>query len=192
MILIIAAAAAFAAGFKRAADEYAAYEVKNAITGALYESFSSVTLKYGEYIKGIVQKETVNGEVSALMVDSMLLNKITAELTFESTRRIENLSESFAIPLGNVTGIKMLSGRGPGIKIKVVPLGSVSAGAESKFISAGINQTLHRINVRISVLVSVLSPFSMNDAEISCEYVISETLIVGKVPELYYMREPTS
>lgn len=175
--------------FGIAADEYAQYDVKNTIRSEIFDSFSNITAKYKNEIKGISQKVEIDGDVTGLVVDSVTLNKITAELTFDVTRRLESEKSIFLLPLGNVTRIKLFSGKGPGIKIKAVPLGNVSVGAESSLTSAGINQTVHRITIRVNALVGILLPFRTKETEISCEYVISEMLIVGKVPELYYMRE---
>ena len=175
----------FCFNFSRAANEYAEYDVKNAVIKSIYEAFGAVCDKFEAELPNIQR------EVNALAIDSLILNKITAELTFEASRRLENMRSSFSLPLGNATGIELFSGKGPGIKLTVVPLGSVCAATESKFISAGINQTLHRISVRIDVLINVLAPFCSAEKEISCVFALCETLIIGKVPELYFMRDET-
>ncbi len=181
----------FCFNFSRAANEYAEYDLKNAVIESIYEAFGAVCDKFEAELPNIQRSILVNGEVNALAIDSLILNKITAELTFEASRRLENMRSSFSLPLGNATGIELFSGKGPGIKLTVVPLGSVCAATESKFISAGINQTLHRISVRIDVLINVLAPFCSAEKEISCVFALCETLIIGKVPELYFMRDET-
>ena len=53
----------------------------------------------------------------------------------------------------------MLSGRGPGVKIRISSIGNIETNLNSEFTSQGINQTLHRIYVDISCNVKVLTPF---------------------------------
>ena len=191
VLFLVLICVSFGMNFRRAANEYAEHVVKNTVIESIYDSFNAVCEKFGTQLPNIQHTVLVNGEVNAISIDSFILNKITAEITFEVSRRLENLKGYFSLPLGNVTGMEILSGKGPGIKLTVVPLGSVCAGTESRFISAGINQTLHRISVRVDVLISVLSPLYSAEKEISCEFAVSETLRIGKVPELYFMRDET-
>ena len=187
--MIVAFAVSFALRLKPAAEQYAAHDIKNALTDEIYRAFYSLTERYENMISGIVRQNVINGEIVSLNIDSGALNRFASELTFEVTRRLEDKTLAFSLPIGNFTPFVLFSGRGPGIKLKTVPLGSVSVGTESELKSAGINQTLHRIVIRVNALVSVLAPFSATDVEISGDYVICETLIIGKVPEMYYIRD---
>ena len=50
---------------------------------------------------------------------------------------------------GSFTGFKLLAGKGPGIKIRITPIGNVETDLKSEFITQGINQTLHRIYLQV-------------------------------------------
>ena len=78
-----------------------------------------------------------------------------------------------------------LSGKVPKIKIKTVPLGKIACDTESQFISAGINQTLFRLILKISLAYEVLAPFTRESSELTFTYTLCETIIVGDVPRLY-------
>ena len=56
----------------------------------------------------------------------------------------------------------------------------------STFTQAGINQTLHQINMQVSVDVAVLVLGETNYFTISSQVVIAETVIVGQVPETLF------
>ncbi len=191
LIIFAALAVFFALRLGPAAEQYAAYDIKNALTDEIYRAFYSLTESHDNAISGMVRQNVINGEIVSMTIDSNALNRFASELTFEVTRRLEDKTLAFSLPLGNLTPFVLLSGRGPGIKLKVIPLGSVSVGTESELKSAGINQTLHRIIIRVNALVSVLAPFSAADVEISGDYVICEPFIIGKVPEMYYFRDAT-
>ena len=64
-------------------------------------------------------------------------------------------------------------------------VGSSSARFENQFESAGINQTKHRIVLRIDVYVSVLLPGYSAVTQVSNEITVAETVIVGEVPDTY-------
>ena len=54
------------------------------------------------------------------------------------------------MPLGTITGIPMLSGVGPKITMKFTPVGAVLSDFDSEFVAAGINQTVHRVKLRLT------------------------------------------
>ena len=63
------------------------------------------------------------------------------------------------MPSGSFTGINLLAGRGPGIKIRISSIGNVETDLRSEFTAQGINQTLHRIYLQVKCQVSILTPF---------------------------------
>lgn len=90
---------------------------------------------------------------------------------------------------GSFTGFKLLSGRGPGIKIRISSIGNVKTNLKSEFISQGINQTLHRIYLQVDCEVSILTPFDNITQSISNQVLIAENVIVGHIPDTYYNLE---
>ena len=83
----------------------------------------------------------------------------------------------------------MLSGRGPGVKIRISSIGNIETNLNSEFTSQGINQTLHRIYVDISCNVKVLTPFKDIERKITNKVLLAENVIVGNIPNTYYNLE---
>ena len=83
----------------------------------------------------------------------------------------------------------MLSGRGPGVKIRISSIGNIETNLNSEFTSQGINQTLHRIYVDISCNVKVLTPFKHIERKITNKVLLAENVIVGHIPDTYYNLE---
>lgn len=83
----------------------------------------------------------------------------------------------------------MLSGRGPGVKIRISSIGNIETDLESEFTSQGINQTLHRIYVDVSCNVKVLTPFKDIERNITNKVLLAENVIVGNIPDTYYNLE---
>jgi len=86
------------------------------------------------------------------------------------------------IPLGNIIGGSLLSGRGPGIGFRVVTLGNPSATFSNQFVTAGINQTKHQIMLEIEIHVNILVPGHATRETITTQMLVAETVIVGEVP----------
>ncbi len=83
----------------------------------------------------------------------------------------------------------MLSGRGPGVKIRISSIGNIETNLNSEFTSQGINQTLHRIYVDINCNVKVLTPFKDIERKITNKVLLAENVIVGNIPDTYYNLE---
>ena len=84
---------------------------------------------------------------------------------------------------------KLLSARGPGVKIRISSIGNIETNLNSEFTSQGINQTLHRIYVDISCNVKVLTPFKDIERKITNKVLLAENVIVGNIPDTYYNLE---
>ena len=76
----------------------------------------------------------------------------------------------------------MLSSKGPEINVSIKPISIVEYKIKSEFIGEGINQTLHRISIVFNTVITCLAPFHESSVTIETEMVLSETLIIGKVP----------
>ena len=87
---------------------------------------------------------------------------------------------------GSFTGLKLLAGRGPRVKIQISPIGSVETDLKSEFVTQGINQTVHRVYLEVRAKVNILTPFQNMEKEITNQVLLLENVIVGKIPETYY------
>lgn len=132
-------------------------------------------------------EKDIYGQITALKTDIISINKLKADITEEVLDALEHADTSkISIPLGNLINGDLLSGRGPKLPLKIVPLGTVSASFTNQFSSAGINQTRHQIMMDISVDISVLLPGYSIGTQVSTQVSIAETVIVGAVPDSYF------
>ena len=67
--------------------------------------------------------------------------------------------------------------------------GKIDSNVVTEFKSVGINQTHHKIYMKIHARVGILTPFSSFGKDIDQDILISEAIIVGEVPETYYNLE---
>lgn len=131
---------------------------------------------------------TYNDEegVSSLRSNMVNINRLNSEITDGINESLNDMSDyNLSISLGTVTGLHMFYGQGPEIPIKVQPAGYVETTLISEFSDAGINQTLHRIIIKISIDISAIIPGYTTSAELKSDYIVAETVIVGEIPSSY-------
>lgn len=126
------------------------------------------------------------GNISYIKANSLKINNLSKDLSRQTEVYINSLgNDGITIPLGNFTGIPLLVGIGPELSIKIRPVGAVVCRFSSKFESAGINQTNHKIYITITSTVSTVLPLVTSRVEAEQQVLISENIIIGKVPEVY-------
>ena len=125
-----------------------------------------------------------------IKTDTVIINKIGSDIALEAEKMFRELEdETIEIPIGAITGNKYLTGSGPNINIKIVPIGNVLTEIKNEFESSGINQTIYRIYLELTCKVSVLTQYKSIEDEIVNQVLLVETVIVGGVPESYYNLE---
>lgn len=93
--------------------------------------------------------------------------------------------EEFEIPIGEITGMRVLAGWGPSVPARIITTGAVEAEPKVDFRSAGINQVIHRLYVDVTVRMIVVAPFLRDDIVVKQSVIVAEELLPGKVPETY-------
>lgn len=128
-----------------------------------------------------------NGNVTMVKSNIIPINKIISDVAIEIQSEMDKLGrEEIGISLGSFTGNKLLSGRGPAVKLRITEKGDVITDYKSEFTQAGINQTLHRIYLEVECNVSILTPFNILEEKIVNQVILAENVIVGTTPETYY------
>lgn len=112
------------------------------------------------------------------------MNKIACDVSLDAETEIKKMgSVGVKIPIGYISKNNILAQYGPKFTMKVQPVGYTETTYLSKFESAGINQCRHKIYVEIKTNIRIFLPFRNKDIEVVNEVPISETIIVGKVPQ---------
>ena len=127
-----------------------------------------------------------SGELTVLTIDPVLLNQLRLSVTDAINDEILALDKGqLDIPLGSITGLDLLSGVGPGVPVHILSVSSVSADFRSELQSAGINQTLHRMLLDVTVSTRLLLPGYRAEVPIYVPICIAESVIVGKIPHYW-------
>ena len=125
-------------------------------------------------------------KIELIEVDTVEVNILVRKITKEVQNNFDKLGhEGIDIALGTFTGIPFLYGIGPDISVQLVPVGTVSTKLNSKFVSAGINQTLHQLNFEITTGIGMVLPAKTQNFNTMLEVLICENVIVGDIPSVY-------
>lgn len=140
-------------------------------------------IKYSDLIN--IEKNN-NDEITLMSTNSLKINKINREVADSTCSLIKSkLSNGIPIPALAFSGISFLSGYGRQINLKTVNNVSVLCDFSSTFTSVGINQTLHSIYINVVSTIDLEVPFNETEKVCSSKILISESVLVGKVPKIY-------
>ena len=125
------------------------------------------------------------GEIAAVSSNMARINALSAEILDRVIGATENRTLEVSVPLGNLTGVSLLMGRGPGVPVEIIMLTSSHVEFQNRVVTAGINQTKHQINLEIIVDIDTLIPWGTESAQVVTEVMIADVVVVGKVPSTY-------
>ena len=167
-------------------------------TYAEAKSLSFATLAINDAVCGFLEQENLaytdltmieygeNGTISNIKTDIVALNQLKARLSNVIVSEMENLSRSeIKIPLGTLLGGEVFYGKGPDIRVKLVPVGGVRTDISNKFTAAGINQTRHQIYLEIRTNVYSYLTGASSTTDVTTDVAVAETVIVGDVPQMF-------
>ncbi len=153
------------------------------ISTAICEEIESKEITYDTLIS--FEKDSA-GRISALKTNIIEINRLKAKLSVKILEALENMDTAeLSVPLGTVIGGDLMSGRGPGIRINVIPVGSVDTEIKNEISSAGINQSRHQVMMRVTAELTIITAVTSITTNVETYICIAETVIVGDVPGSY-------
>ncbi len=154
----------------------------NAMNDAVRDTVGA-EISYTDLIK--IEKDD-KGNITLLSANAVLMNNIASNTAIAAQDKIQSIGEQgISIPIGTIIGGQLLSGRGPSVNVKFEPVGSVTSDFKTEFEDAGINQTRHKIYLVLNSSVRIIIGNDSQTVEVSSQVLISETIIIGDVPQSY-------
>ena len=139
-----------------------------------------------QYDRIVYFEKDLDGRITALKTNMSEVNRLKTDILNIINDEILALDTSdLGIPLGSLFLPEFLSGKGPAIPVHILSIRNSDATFASHFSQAGINQTLHKLTMEVSVDVAVLVLGRTESFTVTSEVVVAETVIVGAVPETY-------
>lgn len=135
------------------------------------------------YDEMIIINRDNEGNINLIQANTMKLNYLASKLSVECNKTLQSMGEvEMKVPLGWISKNSAFYRLGPKINVKIEPIGNMNVTYESKFESAGINQTRHTIYLKVESKIRIAVPFQNKEIDVLCEIPVSETIIVGKIP----------
>ncbi len=157
-----------------------------AMSTAVYEALSLELIDSVKFSDVFNIYYNDNKEITFISTDSYKINYLAQSLAKKTCDYFTDYcAKGVDIPLGAFSGIKMLSGVGKTVNVKLINVVSVKCEFISSFESAGINQTRQTLYLQVTPDLTVISLGRKRNFTQSMSVLVYDNLIVGKVPATY-------
>ena len=169
--------------FRSLAQTHVKNTASDLINDAIAEQIEAGNIHYDRIV---YFEKDLNGRITALKTNIGEINRLKTDVLNIINDEILSTDESsLGVALGSMFLPEFLSGKGPKLPVRILVIRNSEADFYSEFSEAGINQTLHKLNMEVFLDVTVLVLGSTMDFTISSHMVVAETVIVGDVPQTY-------
>ena len=167
--------------------ENAKYIVKNEVTLMINECVAYYLQENNiAYTDLITLSLNDKKEVTAVGTNTIAVNKLKTEITNAIANELkDSRGEKIRVSLGNLFDSYVLDYIGIEFQVKLTDYGFIETDILSSFKSSGINQTIHRINLKIKVEINVNIGTLYQTETVETEILLAETVLLGNVPEMY-------
>lgn len=157
--------------------------LSNRVTRIVSQVLGETEIDYSDLVQ--LQYDE-SGTLSAVTTRMETGNRLRGALVSRLLEELDSLKEeTIYVPAGSLTGLTLLSGRGFDIPVQVVGVSDVESRFDSSLTPAGINQTLHRMDLVVTTDLVLLLPGGPVTHTFTSRVTVAETVLLGQVPENY-------
>ncbi len=174
--------------FRGAVENICEYKVSQLVSEYIDSGVLQATSLYPD--KSFVHvARNPEGHVTSVETDAIEVNRFAAALSESILDEIKKREkDEIQAPLGVLTGNGLLSSLGFSVPYRIIPAGKVTVSPSSGFDDSGINQTIHRLQMEVSVNVRILFPLMKREETVKRTVIVSETVIIGDVPNTLFTK----
>lgn len=181
-------------------ETYAENEVKKISSLIISDAVESISFSEEETMSFFNTLTNKNDEVISVDFNTAKINKSLVKLnkavykdlkSFENGRykledtEIETEDLIYKIPLGYITGNYTLSNIGPKVPLKAKVIGSVVSNIKTEVSSYGINNSLLKVYIDVTVNMRFMLPLISKDVLVNNSIPLVVKIIQGKIPNVY-------
>lgn len=153
---------------------------------ALNEAADEIVLSGVTYDQLMSVTRDNSGQIRLIQANTPEMNLLASRASLTAQQKIAGLEQrALSVPLGSALGMTLFAGAGPGIEVRILPVGAVIAGFTTEFETAGINQTRHKISLTLTAQVQLVIPTGAATVQAVTQVAVAESIIIGQVPESY-------
>ena len=187
LLLFLAAASLY---LKDVSTAIAVSDASDAVTVSINNAIADI-MRDGDYSADyfVTFEKSEAGEITAISSNMARINALSAKILDRIVGATDTHMLTVNIPVGNLTGVSLLMGRGPKVPVKLITMTSSRVEFNNSIVTAGINQTKHQINLEVIVDIDILVPWGTESTQVITEVLIADTIVVGRVPDTYLSME---
>lgn len=161
--------------------QLAEYEARAATVKAVNLAVSAAIEETPDLCRNLyrVQEDTV-------YTDTTALNRVRGELVAAVEETLQAQTETcYYVPFGTLTDNTLLTGYGPGWRIRIKPQGYVESSIRETVLDVSINRTQYTAVLEIRVIVNMILIGDVSTVEILQEVPLVSVVVGGEVPSTY-------
>lgn len=181
-------------------EVYAENEVKKISSLIISDAVESISFSEEETMSFFNTLTNKSDEVISVDFNTAKINKSLVKLNkavykdlklFENGKykiedtEIETEDLIYKIPLGYITGNYTLSNIGPKVPLKAKLIGSVVSNIKTEVSSYGINNSLLKVYIDVTVNMRFMLPLISKDVLVNNSIPLVVKIIQGKIPNVY-------
>ena len=168
---------------KRYAESVAETVMLNSANEAVITVLEDESVTYDEIAK---LSRAEDGTVQSLEIDAYKINNLKSRISNEIAKIINDREEyKVSIPIGSFFNTPYTTGIGPRIPFKMQMTTTAFVDFTHEFRSAGINQVLHLIHIKIKIRGSFVTAWYTGSIEAETTAIAAQTVIVGTTPDAF-------
>lgn len=168
---------------KRYAESVAETVMLNSANEAVISVLDNECVTYDEIAK---LSRAEDGTVQSLEIDAYKINNLKSRISNEIAKIINDREEyKVSIPIGSFFNTPYTTGIGPQIPFKMQMTTTAFVDFTHEFRSAGINQVLHLIHIKIKIHGSFVTAWYTGSIEVETTAIAAQTVIVGTTPDAF-------
>lgn len=186
-VILLALFLALRGKYRLVIQDLAQTQVKNTTSDLTNDAIAKqIAAGKIQYDRIVYFEKDLDGRITALKTNMSEVNRLKTDILNIINDEILALDTSdIGIPMGSLFLPELFSGKGPVIPVHILSIRNSDATFSSSFTQAGINQTLHKLIMEVSVDVAVLVLAQTTSFTMTSEVVVAETVIVGAVPNTF-------
>ena len=187
-VAIAALAVLFRAQYHAVVLDLAKTQVVNSTSDLINDAIAEQIAKGDvQYDRIVYFEKDLSGRITALKTNISEVNRLKTDiLNIINDEILSQNGDALGVPIGSLILPEVLSGKGPLLPVEILAIRNSDAAFESTFTHAGINQTMHQLNMVVLVDVTVLVLGKTVTMSVSTSVVIAETISVGDVPDTFF------
>ena len=159
-------------------ETLARQQAAEAISAAVEQVLTEEQVSYDRLVSYSVSDDGIR----SIQTNALEVNLLRARVNVAVEEAVTLRRGRLRIPMGAIMGSELFAGRGPNISVPLRLAGSALSDIRSDLSTAGLNQTMHRILMDLTVTISVILPGGAETFEVEMTVALAETVIVGNVP----------